>query len=287
MKTLKHNLSFYNIARSMWKPMRGSVIHRLIFPRRFHTLCVGTPKSGTHSIANLFNANYRAAHEPDSLDFIRYFLKENHQNSNFNQFLKERDRRLWLEMEASHYLVVVIDKIVKEFPDIKIILTIRDCYSWVNSQINQMLRTPRSPSTEYWFDLRNYYFNNFPAKFHAEEKSLSHLKNVYPLDNLFAFWHQHNSHVLKTVPKERLLILRTNELHTKKTQAQLSSFLEIKPESLLINQRAFSGRAPKYQFDLFSEVEHEFIEATAQRHCTTLMKKFFPEISSINNVLIK
>jgi len=48
---------------------------RIIFQKRaFHAFCLGTPKSGTHSIANMFKG-YRASHEPNEVFMINLINK--------------------------------------------------------------------------------------------------------------------------------------------------------------------------------------------------------------------
>ena len=62
------------------------------------------------------------------------------------QLVHRRDKALWLEMEASAFNVHVLDLLVQEFPHARFILTIRDCYSWVDSALNHQLGR-KLPST--------------------------------------------------------------------------------------------------------------------------------------------
>ncbi len=42
--------------------------------RAFHAYCIGTQKSGTHSIAGLFQPLYKAAHEPEHYELFQLLL---------------------------------------------------------------------------------------------------------------------------------------------------------------------------------------------------------------------
>jgi hypothetical protein len=265
--------SIYSTARYIWRPVRYTPIHRIVFPRRFHAICVGTPKSGTHSIAHLFNAHYRAAHEPDSKEFISQLLS-NRESESLSTYLQNRNKKYWLEMEASHYLSPIVETLAKIYPDLKVILTIRDCYSWAQSQVNQLIRTPKTMETEQWFTLSDFYFGRPKNNFPNQEIKLGEYKNLYPLENLFRFWTDINSYVVNSVPKERLLILRTHEIGKKKKA--IAHFLNISPQTIP-RSRSHSGRAVSYDVDIFEAVDKHYIKDLGRTHCGELMTELFPE----------
>jgi hypothetical protein len=75
----------------------------IVRPRKFKAYCVGTAKSGTHSLADVFSKNYRAQHEPEGQQLI--YLKAQLRQGNITKlalldFLKNRDIRTNLEMES-------------------------------------------------------------------------------------------------------------------------------------------------------------------------------------------
>src|SRR5262245_60727386 len=73
--------------------------------RRFHAFGVGTPKSGTRSLAGLFERSFRAAHEPDVEPVVEMMDQMIHgrvDREGLERFFHRRDRRLRLELESSH-----------------------------------------------------------------------------------------------------------------------------------------------------------------------------------------
>ena len=125
--------------------------------RRFHAYCVGTPKSGTHSIAGLLS-NYNSQHEPAREEYMNLALLFNRSKINLHylaKFIRDIDNNLCLEMNSSNLNELFIDQLVSEFPKAKFILTIRDCYSWIDSYINNQLYWKVSSC---WMQIRNLRF---------------------------------------------------------------------------------------------------------------------------------
>ena len=119
---------------------------RLMFQKRaFQAVCLGTPKSGTHSIANMLNLDLRSLHEPDEIFMINLIHKKAKgliSNDEIVKTLKRRDKCNWLEMESSHYLGAFVEELVAVNYETKFILTIRDCISWMDSWFNHQLSRP-------------------------------------------------------------------------------------------------------------------------------------------------
>ncbi|EDN71821.1 hypothetical protein BGS_1208 [Beggiatoa sp. SS] len=63
--------------------------------RAFHAYCIGTQKSGTHSIAGLFQPRYQAAHEPEHYELVQLLLANQPVNK-INEQLIKRDSTLGL-----------------------------------------------------------------------------------------------------------------------------------------------------------------------------------------------
>ena len=102
-------------------------------------------KTGTVSIHAIFRkAQYRCGeHEPESrflINKILTFYNGKIDTNEFTLYVKHRDRRLGLEMDVSHLNYHLLDILVNEFSEAKFILTIRDCYSWLDSFMDQQYR---------------------------------------------------------------------------------------------------------------------------------------------------
>lgn len=206
-----------------------SVLERIFKPRHFQAYCVGTAKSGTHSIAAIFSKNYRAAHEPNSEEFIDLLFavwNGSREPKHLRRYIKERDKRLWLEIDSSQLNYFVLDILVQEFPKAKFILTIRDCYSWLDSLINHQLARDCSQN---WYKLRDVRFKGKSTEYAPEEEILAR-HNLYTLDGYLSYWAKHNKDILAKVPNHKLLIVKTNEISSK--VAKISDFLGVNFDEL-------------------------------------------------------
>lgn len=243
-------------------------------PRRFHAYCIGSVKSGTHSIAGMFASHYRAAHEAESAEFIDAIIASSRgilPASTCQRFLKQRDLRLWLELEASHLLAYLLPELLETFPDARYILTIRDCYSWLDSYINQLYYRGNGAHWKRFSEWR------YPAEQHlyAPEEKILAAHGLCPLDLYLALWKEHNEHVLRLVPAERLLIIRTHEILD--SAPQLAEFLDIPVKHLDVS-RGHSYQA-RGKSNVLYQIDRDFLAHRFQRHCQEFMSRFFPEFT--------
>lgn len=86
--------------------IKARIRHTPFFPllrrRRFHAYSLGAPKTGTTSIAFLFEQCYSAAHEPlhaGTMEHILGVLRGERSRNEIKRYLRWRDRELYLEME--------------------------------------------------------------------------------------------------------------------------------------------------------------------------------------------
>lgn len=114
--------------------------------RKTHVYCIGAAKTGTTSIAQIYNKVYRTAHEPEveqTTGCVMDYLSGRLSETECAKRLMARDKRLNLEMESSHPLGYFTPLLVSSFPDAKFLVTIRDPRSWIKSRINFHLnKTP-------------------------------------------------------------------------------------------------------------------------------------------------
>jgi hypothetical protein len=250
--------------------------------RRFHAFGVGAPKSGTRSLAGLFEHSFRAAHEPDVEPVVAMMDQRVHGRTDGGRlasFFRRRDRRLRLELESSHPTSFFIDVLVREFPDAKFILTIRDCYSWLESVWGQYLRLPQTESMEFWRRMRDAYYR--PERFrHAPEERVLAERGLYTLDGYLSFWERHNTQVLTLVPEERLLVVRTHEIA--RDAERIASFLGV-PAAALDTSRSHLNRAESTR-GLLWQIDPSFVERKADLYCRPLLARFFPEVRTLEDV---
>ena len=199
-----------HIARRATREAIGFCI-RLKHPRRNRLYCVGAAKTGTHSIHSMFDDTVRSRHEAYSEELIEKILdlhEERITDAEMLSYVRQRDRRLRLDVDSSQLNFFLIDYLLDEFPDALFLLTIRDCYSWLDSFINDSLRRSTSKN---WLRLRELRFQAGALSHPAEERALKD-KGLYNLDGYLSYWANHNNKVLSSVPKDRLMIVRTQAI---------------------------------------------------------------------------
>jgi len=241
--------------------------------RRFHAYGVGTGKSGTRSMAEIFSSGYRTAHEPHAkelLAIITALQKGVIDKQNFRKHIIYLDNKLQLEFNSSFLNNWQLDVLVAEFPDAKFILTIRDCYSWLNSFINGLF-FPHSqiPSENKRF--LNMIFGKETHPYSKEERIL-YEGGGYTLDGLLSYWVKVNNEVLASVPKSRLLVVKTHEITGQMNK--IADFLNIPPKTLDLT-KSHMNKSRKHP-NILANIDKDYLSAKVNLHCRVLMDKFFP-----------
>ena len=106
--------------KNLLKDLTPTFLRQILSPKKLNILCIGTPKSGTTSIANLFSKDYRYEHEGERYPHVvRIFEHYSGKISDaeYQQHLKKRAHRLWLDIESNCFLGYRIDLVYKVFPN--------------------------------------------------------------------------------------------------------------------------------------------------------------------------
>ncbi len=245
--------------------------------RRIHAFCVGTAKSGTHSLHSLFRRHYRSRHEADAdvlIPFAHELATNRPDMAVVDRFVLAREERLRTEFHASHVQSAILPELVRLYPESRYILPIRDCYSWLESWINHELG--RDPVLADWYDWRDLVFGGggaTPADTPAEEKVLGEF-GLRPLRAYLRYWSDHNAFVLNSVPPHRLLVIRTREI--KESVGAIAEFLGIRAGTL--------DQARSHQFQrtmripILSTLPEGYLDELVSEHCKQLMQRFYPEL---------
>ena len=106
-------------------------------------------------------------------------------------------------------------------------------------------------------------------------KSLS-AKRYPKISFVNSFWtHQYLAifDECKQLPKDRHLIVRTNEIGKKNdTPAKLVGI----PADTLLREQTHLNKA-KYNVNILKQLDFDFLHDKFEQHCSALMRKFFPE----------
>jgi hypothetical protein len=243
--------------------------------RKSQLYCVGTAKSGTHSIAAMFNDSIRSQHEAESAALIRKIgeiasglISE----ADVCRYIRGRDRRLKLDIDSSQLNFFLIDYLLDVFRDARFLLTIRDPYSWLDSFINDSLRRQ---ARQDWVKFREFRFKTDQLDHPPEERLLKSL-GLFTLDGYLSYWAMHNHKVVTTIPSSRLFIVKTDEISRR--AYEIASFAGL-PEKCIRVDGLHSFKNPQ-KFNILDQLDRDYLEAKVREHGGWLMQQFFPEIQS-------
>ena len=136
-----------DLLRSVKDAVKETPLWSLLRPRRFHAYSVGASKTGTTSIAQMFPDEYRTGHEhhlEETVTLIRGKMNETLSRDEILEGLRNRENQMRLELESNSLLAYLSEELAELFPEAKFILTVRDPYSWLSSNLKQHISSPYS-----------------------------------------------------------------------------------------------------------------------------------------------
>jgi len=245
----------------------------ILRPRRVNVCCCGLSKTGTHSLAGIFE-NYRSAHHPDAefrFPLATECLQGRLDVERARKLLRRRDRLLWLEMESSALGGILIEPLVQACPDKKFVLTFRDVFSWCDSWIDHNINFPPAKGSPFAaLDRVRLKVDVIrPTQYDGPLVE----RGCASLASYFQLWTAHNSRVLKAVPENRLLVVKTPEI-TSRLQ-EIARWVGVPAVSLRAD-RAWLFAAPQ-KHRILSMLDPAYVRETAEQHCGALMRRYFPE----------
>jgi len=243
-----------------------------MFPeRKIHSYCVGASKTGTTSIARVFS-KLHSAHQPDSHHYAELYLALKNkviEESDVVRYFVSRDNFFKYDMESTHLAYFSVDIFVSIFTEAKFILTVRDCYSWLNSMINQQLNAFLGG---YWRLLRDLKLK-IPTAIYAEQEKVLEKYGLYTLDQYLSYWSEHNKKMVTTIPKERLMIVKTDDVS--KRLEEIADFVGIERSSLV---NAKPGNVAQKDWRILDEIDRDFILEKIEFHCGEVISKYFNDL---------
>lgn len=242
--------------------------------RKLQIYCVGLPKTGTVSLTGIF-CNYRSAHEMWQWDTHQKAVQYKQQKiskQELLEFLRDRDVHGKLEMDSAHFNRHYLDLLVEEFPKAYFLCTIRDCYSWLNSYINYFTEPGREAVQA--LEIQNGFPFDLPLGDCPEKKELIENFQEY-IDFPLSLWGKSYRKMMKELPPERSMVIRTNELSGKIDE--IARFLKI-PSDSLVKRKSHLNRA-EYHVNILDSCDVSFLNAKFEEHCGDVMEAWFPGYS--------
>jgi len=232
----------------------------------FKAFGVGLFRSGTHSLSRIFRT-YRSAHEYglDISEQIARTIRDAEPRHSLLPALRQRYYGAALEMDAAYFHHFYFDLITEHFPCARIVVLIRDCYSWLDSVLNWFLNHRLGNPQADWrllCGIREFRCQS------AEQV----LREVPPhLPAAMSHWALVTRSLLVANP-ERSLVLATHELGS--SVPALASFLGVS-ESSLDRHSSHSNRSAQ-RFGLLGRIDSPMLTAQFEDICGPVMRRVFP-----------
>jgi len=239
--------------------------------------CVGLFRSGTNTMQHIFKDRLHAEHEFMMLPTaraLRDYAIGNLSRTELRDFLKYRDTAKPLEVDSIGIHYPVVDILLDLNPTAKFILTIRDCYSWLNSCI-QLLYPDFN--TDQRIQLFSELINNIEHRSNTTLGWTDHPRCKVCLTQLMKMWTFANSSVMKRVPAERLLVIETAALNH--SLPQIADFVGVEKETLNLSH-SHKGDGKNFLHCLDSKRLKELCD----HHCGELMTRTFPDATLENSM---
>lgn len=236
--------------------------------RRLHLYGVGTGKTGTHSVAAVFERDYRAGHEAEAKELMELLFEiwaGERPRSELGPYLRDRDRRLDLEVDADLVYGEVVGELVELFADARFVLTVREPWPWLDSMTNHSLARPTASHWARWRDVR---FRADELARPPEEQAWAE-RGLYTLEGYLGSWARHNRLVLDAVPPERLLVIRTEDLGRR--LGDLARFAGVDVQTLdadRVHSFPAAGR-----FDAVDDLDPDYVQDTIDRLCGEVLAR--------------
>lgn len=278
----EHYSELENDVKNKIKYLIPDSLRNLIHPRQFQCFCIGTPKSGTTSIAGLFDKHFRSSHEPERRSIIFYMSDHYHgkySDDEYVMWLKKRDRRVWLDMESNCFLGYRMDLLFRAFPDAKYILSVREPLSWLDSMLNHTINY--SPASEDVIALwHKIYFQPEQYPHNTIEQPLKDAA-VYSLEAYLRYWSSSIDSVLTTIPESQLLIVKTHEF--KDRVGDIAHFLAVDSSKIDLTSGHLNKAPQKYH--LLNQLPQQFIVEQLNQFTAGTCEKVDIDFSEVTSKL--
>ncbi len=185
--------------------------------RRFHLIAVGLPKTGTTSLATLFQP-FRWGHEflfAETIERLIAWRTGRLDRGGLRRWLTLRAEAGALELDSASFNHYFLDILVELHPAARFVYTRRDAVSWADSLLNMALRQGAylrdHPWPEWQVTLGRLMAPSFdPGQF----ASPAHLYlALHPLaEELLGFHARETARIEAALPPERSLVVPTERL---------------------------------------------------------------------------
>ena len=202
------------VIRGLWWGQGG--VPASLPPRRFHLIGVGLPKTGTTSLASLFQP-FRWGDEflfAESIERLIAWRGGGLDRDGIRRWLALRAEAGALELDSASFNHYFLDILVELHPAARFVYTRREAVSWADSFLNMVLRHSTylrdHPWPEWQLALGRLMAPSFdPGRFTSPERLRPALRKL--AEELLGFYARETARIEATLPSERSLVIPTDD----------------------------------------------------------------------------
>jgi hypothetical protein len=237
--------------------------------RRVYAL--GTPKSGTTSVAGIFSGLCRTDHEPHrpaTVKSMHDHFEGNIGDAQLQQSYRARDKQLTLDLESNCFLAYRPDLLYSTFPDAKFIILIRDPLTWLDSIFDNNINFPRekTPTMVKWHSV---LFQDRDTSLSTNDERLIEM-GLYPVNCYLDYWVRTYDRCLRSLGDSRYLRIGTNQI-SRRTE-EIGEFIGIDISKIERNNAHKNRTAQKHS--VLQKLDAEQIEDSLSKVCKPLIREF-------------
>ena len=215
--------------------------------------------------------SYRAAHEIEGMRMRALAAKVmtgqlDASSSRVRAELRRRSIRYHLEVDVAGHMASFAGTLARMYDDAVFVLPIRDCFSWLDSAVEQLLQFDRAGRTRDAFYEAKYLRH---CDVFTSHEAVLEDAGLIPIAAWLQGWADSNERVLGSVPPERLLVVRTEDLDD--SVEALARFADVPAPTL----RPVHANRNAARSGLLADVSPDFVLEQAQEHCGSLMERFW------------
>ena len=256
-------------------------LRRMIQPLSFEVICTGLPKTGTTSLARMFEGA-RADHEPNAVEVLQRLHAAQRSSTGYAElkryYEKDHPRITWLELESAWHRSLFPELLRTSAPRARYVVTIRDPISWADSVINNtIIHYPITLPDRYERRDTGLYlkimFGPEPYHYENEEQELRE-HGVAPLGSMLAFWTTQYENLLKVLADSNSLLVRTEDISRRADE--IYDFVGWQPPSASSDRPPTHVRKTSERFGILARLPREFVDRRLEQ-CRPLLDQHFPD----------
>ena len=242
-----------------------------IVGRKHRNFALGPPKSGTTSIARMFQNNCRSGHEalrPYTVNAMHKHYLGSYSDNDLCYSYLARDKQLLLELESNCFLAYRPDLLLSCFPTSKFLITVRQPLSWLDSILDNNVNYPRNktPTMTQWHEVM---FSYSEETVNLKDQPLID-QGLYPLATYLNYWASTYEKCLSSIPKTQRLVVGTNNISQQRDY--IASFMGISLDS--VQTAASHANKTTEKHKLRSLLDPEYVQQTISSCCDGLIQQF-------------